>query len=114
MIFYQLRKDRDQKHPYPPPKIISKNISQRYLNRIFRLRGLLFCLILLLSTTSLFAQKITISAKSTKLRQVLNQIERQSGYDFWYTEGTINDSESVNIDVKSQSLNDVKQIRERH
>ncbi|WP_168187467.1 SusC/RagA family TonB-linked outer membrane protein [Pedobacter sp. G11] len=37
----------------------------------------------------------------------MNKIEEQSGYDFWYNKGTLNESEKINTDFKGQQLNEV-------
>jgi TonB-dependent SusC/RagA subfamily outer membrane receptor len=50
------------------------------------------------------AQTITIKANKNTLRSVMNKIEQQSGYDFWYNKGSINESEKISIDIKEQSL----------
>ncbi|RZJ90388.1 MAG: SusC/RagA family TonB-linked outer membrane protein [Chryseobacterium sp.] len=37
----------------------------------------------------------------------MNKIEQQSGYDFWYNKGSINESEKISIDVRDQTLQTV-------
>jgi len=107
MIFYQLRGNCDQKHPYPPPKTLFKALNWRYLNRLFLKTIPLFFLITGIFSLDANAQNITLKTNQTPLRSVLNKIEQQTGYDFWYNKGTIDESEKINIDFKNQSLESV-------
>lgn len=107
MIFYQLRGNCDQKHPYPPPKTLFKALNWRYLNRLFLKTIPLFFLITGIFSSNANAQNITLKTSQTTLRSVLNKIEQQSGYDFWYNKGTINEFEKISTDFKDQSLNEV-------
>jgi TonB-linked SusC/RagA family outer membrane protein len=104
MIFYQLKGNCDQKHPNPPPEFLSKNINWRFYAKLFIRSSVL--LFVLMTTFMAFsnAQTITIKANKNTLRSVMNKIEQQSGYDFWYNKGSINESEKVSIEIKEQSL----------
>ncbi|MBS1566086.1 MAG: TonB-dependent receptor plug domain-containing protein, partial [Bacteroidetes bacterium] len=50
------------------------------------------------------AQKITLSRKNMPLQQVFKEIHRQSGYDFFYNNKTLEHTGKVNIDLKDASL----------
>lgn len=50
------------------------------------------------------AQKISISQKNAPLEKVLDEIERQSGYQVWYEEGTLPSGDVVSIALKNASL----------
>ncbi|MGZ3751977.1 MAG: carboxypeptidase-like regulatory domain-containing protein, partial [Mucilaginibacter sp.] len=51
-----------------------------------------------------FGQNITLTNKNAKLEKVLNEIEKQSGYTFWYKTDIVKQSYKVSLDVKDQSL----------
>jgi len=55
-------------------------------------------------SASTFGQNITIAEKNTKLEKVLNQIEKQSGYTFWYNTELIKKSPKISLDVKNATL----------
>ncbi|WP_165499777.1 SusC/RagA family TonB-linked outer membrane protein [Pedobacter frigidisoli] len=69
---------------------------------------------LILLTTSLVrfsnAQTITLKVNQSSLRSILNKIEQQSGYDFWYNKGAISETEKISVDVKGQPLDVVLKI----
>lgn len=50
------------------------------------------------------AQNITIADKNVKLEKVLNEIEKQSGYTFWYKTDVVKQSYKVSLDVKNLTL----------
>lgn len=50
------------------------------------------------------AQKISISRENAPLEKILGEIERQSGYQVWYEEGTLPSGAVVDIAVKDASL----------
>lgn len=51
-----------------------------------------------------FSQNITLSEKNVALEKVLNQIEKQSGYTFFYNTNLVKKSIKVSVDVKDYSL----------
>ncbi len=63
-----------------------------------------------------FSQKITISGRNMRLENVLNEIERQSGYQFWYEAGMLNNTSAIDINVKNMPLEEVldKSLRSQH
>jgi TonB-linked SusC/RagA family outer membrane protein len=104
MIFYQLKGNCDQKHPNPPPEFLSKNVNWRFYTKLFIRSSVLLFVLMTTFTPFSNAQTITIKANKNTLRSVMNKIEQQSGYDFWYNKGSINESEKVSIEIKEQSL----------
>lgn len=113
MIFYQLIRHCAQKHPYPPPENISKQVCWRYIAATFvRLYIILIFILFMvgLSAETCKAQNITITNTNENLRSIMTKIERQSGYDFWYNKGTINESEKITIDIKEKPLEAVLKI----
>ncbi|MFI5160584.1 MAG: SusC/RagA family TonB-linked outer membrane protein [Sphingobacteriales bacterium] len=51
-----------------------------------------------------FGQNITLTNKDAKLEKVLTEIEKQTGYTFWYKTDIVKQSYKVSLDVKDQSL----------
>ena len=49
-------------------------------------------------------QTISLTEKNAKLEKVLNEIEKQSGYTFWYNTDIVKQSYKVSLDVKDLSL----------
>jgi iron complex outermembrane receptor protein len=57
-----------------------------------------------------FGQNITITNKNIKLEKVLTEIEKQSGYTFWYKTDVIKQSYKVSLDVKDLSLENTLEL----
>ncbi|WP_160366829.1 SusC/RagA family TonB-linked outer membrane protein [Sphingobacteruim zhuxiongii] len=73
---------------------------------IMRLTTLLLLIgMLQLSATSL-AQKVNLQQKNAPLKQVLNELNRQTGYNFLYTESMLNRSKNVNVNIRNTPLKD--------
>ncbi|MFY1005091.1 STN domain-containing protein, partial [Escherichia coli] len=51
-----------------------------------------------------YAQKITLSVKNAPLRQVLNEIKKQSGFSFLWDENVIKNTQTISIDVRNVSV----------
>ncbi len=66
-----------------------------------------FCIHLHAAT---FGQNITITDKNVKLEKVLSDIEKQSGYTFWYKTDVVKQSYKVTLDVKGLSLDNTLQL----
>lgn len=54
-----------------------------------------------------YSQKISISGKDVSLEKVCKEIERQSGYLFWYESGLLNSSIKVSVSLKDADVNTV-------
>lgn len=54
-----------------------------------------------------FSQKITLSEKSASLEKIFKEVEKQSGYLFWYEADLIKNSTKVDISVKNADLKEV-------
>ena len=50
------------------------------------------------------AQKINLVAQNASLAKVLKDIERQSGYSFWYKSDLMTKSEKVTVAIKDSNL----------
>lgn len=57
-----------------------------------------------------FAQKITLNKKQAVLMEVLQDIRKQSGYDFVFTASTMEKAKPVDINVKSVELDEVLKL----
>jgi TonB-linked SusC/RagA family outer membrane protein len=51
-----------------------------------------------------FSQKVTLNEKKASLEKVFQQIEKQSGYVFWYEDRLIQRANPVDVSIKSVSL----------
>ena len=54
-------------------------------------------------SANVFGQRITLNEQGTSLKKVLNKIEKQSGYTFFYNKREI-DLQSININILDESL----------
>lgn len=68
--------------------------------------SIIFFLLGAMHVSAASAQKISISQKNAPLERILNEIERQSGYQVWYEEGTLPAGEVMSIALKDASLED--------
>ncbi len=53
---------------------------------------------------SAHAQSITLSEKQSSLKEVLNKIKKQSGFQFWYNKTDIQKAKPVTVNLKNVSL----------
>lgn len=56
-----------------------------------------------------FAQRVTLSERSSSLEKIFNQISSQTGYDFLFIRKTMLETKPVSIEVKNVELKDVLQ-----
>ena len=57
-----------------------------------------------------YSQKITISEKNAPLQKVFKEIEKQSGYVFWYESSLIPSNSKINVSVKNAELKEVLEL----
>lgn len=75
--------------------------------RIMKLTAIfLFAVCMQVSATG-FAQKISLSEKNAPLEQILQKIEKQSGYNFAYTESLLTRAKNVTVKIDKASLEEV-------
>lgn len=67
-----------------------------------KLMVLLFLAAFMQAAMTAKAQNVTISAKDASLESVFTRIERQTGYQFFYKEGVLKNSEKVRMDIKAE------------
>lgn len=53
-----------------------------------------------------FSQKVTLSMKDASLQKVFKEINRQTGFQFFYNDALLNKAEKVNINVKNVTVNE--------
>lgn len=74
--------------------------------RIMKVYVVLVCISLAkLFASNANAQTITLKEKDTELRNILNRIESESAYHFFYNNSLINVSEKTSINVEKQEIN---------
>lgn len=67
----------------------------------------IFCLAFCMQVSATSsAQKITLVAQNASLEKVLKDIERQSGYSFWYKTELMSKAEKVTVSLKNNDLED--------
>ncbi|MDR2969241.1 MAG: secretin and TonB N-terminal domain-containing protein [Tannerellaceae bacterium] len=54
----------------------------------------------------LFAQ-VTITVKDTRIKQIIQQIEKNNGYSFFYSDDFIDLDKTISIDIKNGSIESV-------
>ena len=64
---------------------------------------ILFCL-LCAAPNALFGQKISISARGSSLEQVLKEIRKQSGYNFFLNAAMVEQAKPINVQFKDKGL----------
>lgn len=65
---------------------------------------MLFCLLNCAFAATAQAQKVTVSSQSHTLRQVMGNVEKQTGYKFFYDNSQIDTGQSANITSKKEDL----------
>lgn len=86
-----------------------QHYSRHLSNVLMRLNIVLLLLGILLSQANArsLAQEITLSRKNTALFEVLKDIEKQSGYTFFYNKNDINANKRINLAVHKMPLRTV-------
>jgi TonB-linked SusC/RagA family outer membrane protein len=74
---------------------------------IMKLTTMLIMFACLQATAEGSAQQITLSQRNAPLKQVFKEIERQSGYQFFYKEKILKEAQHVNINVRNASIEEV-------
>ena len=54
-----------------------------------------------------YGQRVSISGKNMSLKKVFNEIQKQSGYSFFYSDKALSGARSVTIDLKDAELEKV-------
>lgn len=88
-------------------KVMNKQFITNIKVRVKVLIFLLFCLLYI--PAGLYAQNvnISISIKNESLEKVLRQIEKQTGYLFFYKADEINNNQKISLSITNGTLNSV-------
>ncbi|RBL88987.1 SusC/RagA family TonB-linked outer membrane protein [Chitinophaga flava] len=81
--------------------------KQKLSTKILRVMKLTVTLLLVACmqvSATVYAQKITLSVKNATLKQVFNQIKKQTGFSFLWDEKILKSSPILSIDVKNVSI----------
>ena len=57
-----------------------------------------------------YAQTISLSVKNENLKNVLNEIKKQSGYQFFFNESMLRKTNLVTIDAKNETLKNILEL----
>jgi TonB-linked SusC/RagA family outer membrane protein len=73
---------------------------------VMRITALILLVGLLQVSASSLAQKISIDKKNTSIQSVLNEISKQSGYDFFYDANALKKIKLVSVVIQNADLNE--------
>ncbi|MDR0572911.1 MAG: TonB-dependent receptor [Tannerella sp.] len=65
--------------------------------------GCWFFFVVVAVQTSAFAQ-VTVSANNTSIKQVIRQVEKSSGYSFFYSDDALDLDREITVNVKNESI----------
>lgn len=85
--------------------ILAKNLTTK-LSLTMKLTAFLMVIASLQISAKTFSQKITLSVKNTPLREVLQEIRKQSGYKLVYNTDLLQKSRPVSISVQDATINE--------
>ena len=68
---------------------------------IMKLTGILLLVLCLKVSASVYSQEVALKAKDTELEKIFEQIRKQTGYNFLYSNKTLNDAKPVSVDKKA-------------
>jgi TonB-linked SusC/RagA family outer membrane protein len=87
-----------------------RNLSLKQTKKLFRVMRLTAILLLsacITASAKTGAQTITLNEKNSSLEKVFEQIKKQSGYTFAYTESLLSKARAISISVKNATLEQV-------
>ena len=82
--------------------------SQNFL--VFKFMAICLFLVFLQVSAKSFSQNVTISMENVSLQKVFNDINRQTGRQFFFKDELLNKAGKVNINVKDMPLKDALAI----
>lgn len=74
---------------------------------VMKLTAILMLVACLQVSAAGYSQRVSLSLKNVPLEKVFKEIEKQSGYSFWYKTKLIKAADKVSINIKDASLEDV-------
>ncbi|RKR84058.1 TonB-linked SusC/RagA family outer membrane protein [Mucilaginibacter gracilis] len=75
--------------------------------RTMKLTILIITSVLLQVSANGLAQKVTFNKKDVTLKQLFTEIRKQTGYNVFWQDGRVDDSQKINADFRNASLEDV-------
>lgn len=82
--------------------------------KVMQLSAIVLLATCLQVSASAYAQRVTISGKNTTLKKVFNEIRKQTGYNFVYSNEDIRNASPVTLNVQNASLDEVLGICFQH
>lgn len=71
---------------------------------VMKLTSVLLLIGCLHVSASVFSQHISLSERDASLKTILNQLEKQSGYTFFYNADLVRQAPHVNVDIRNATL----------
>lgn len=90
--------------------IIYNGLHSRLLTKtlmVMKLTAILMLVVCLQVSAGGYSQKVSLSVKNVSLEKVLKEIEKQSGYSFWYKTKLIKAAGKISLTLKDALLEDV-------
>src|SRR5690606_41809038 len=99
---------RRKKRDFRVGSIFSKLPARMFFKKKFIMSLKYATLLIMISCLHVFAsghaQKVNLSAKNSTMLEVMEQIEKQTGYSFWLQTHLLRDKAKVNIQAKNANL----------
>jgi TonB-dependent starch-binding outer membrane protein SusC len=90
--------------------VARKATLNKKLLRVMRLTAIILLTACLTASARGHSQQITLSEKNASLEKIFKEINRQTGYLFFYNRSWLKDARKVNIQVKNGSIEQALQI----
>ncbi|WP_235920974.1 TonB-dependent receptor [Foetidibacter luteolus] len=71
---------------------------------VMKLTTILMLATFLQVSAGAFSQKISLKAKNASLEQVFSEIEKQSGYSFWYKTSLLKKADKITVELKDVNI----------
>ena len=98
-LFVPVPKVRDREFPHR--RLVTQILLQMRLTAIMLFAGFLHV------SAKTYSQKITLQEKDAPLQKVFRDIEKQSGYQFFFADNDLRQTKTVTLSVKDFDLNEV-------
>ena len=86
-----------------------KELRQTLFKCIIRMKIILFIVLISLMhvQAETFAQNVNLNVKNATLRDVLDEIQKQTGYDFLYNSALINKKQEITLQVQNRDFKEI-------
>lgn len=82
-------------------------LPARQVLRIMKLTAIILLAVCLQVSANGFSQKVTLSMKNAPLQKVFKEINRQTGFQFFYKDVLLKQAGKINIEVKDAAIDEV-------